>query len=224
MDVLGKLFGSENKVKTLRLFLFNPETPFTAEAVAGRIRGGLYTARQELSTLRQIRLIRNKSFFARVAKRNRGKHGKRTLVRKKVSGFVLNASFPYLQELRRLLLNTSLVKGDEIARRFSSTGKIKLLIIAGTFIQDPESRLDILIVGDHLRRSSVEHRMKTLESEIGKELQYAAFETGEFNYRLGLYDKLVRDVLDYPHVVVLDKLGLPPVELGRKPSTLTAEP
>ncbi|HBV00939.1 MAG TPA: hypothetical protein DEF00_00910 [Candidatus Taylorbacteria bacterium] len=215
MDILGKLFGSENKVKIMRLFLFNPDTPFTAEAVAERVRNGLFGVRQELSTLRQMRLIKNRAFTARVAKKKDRKH---KLVRKKMPGFILNASFPYLQELRRLLLDTSLVKGDEIVRRLSSAGRLKLVIIAGLFIQDTESRLDILVVGDHLRRASIEQKIRTMESEIGKELQYASFETSEFNYRLGLYDKLIRDVLDYPHIIVLDKLGLPPLEIGRKPA------
>ncbi|KKU77118.1 MAG: hypothetical protein UY03_C0020G0003 [Parcubacteria group bacterium GW2011_GWA2_47_64] len=199
----------------MRLFLFNPDTPFTAEAVAERVRNGLFGVRQELSTLRQMRLIKNRAFTARVAKKKDRKH---KLVRKKMPGFILNASFPYLQELRRLLLDTSLVKGDEIVRRLSSAGRLKLVIIAGLFIQDTESRLDILVVGDHLRRASIEQKIRTMESEIGKELQYASFETSEFNYRLGLYDKLIRDVLDYPHIIVLDKLGLPPLEIGRKPA------
>jgi hypothetical protein len=43
---------------------------------------------------------------------------------------------------------------------------------------------------------------------MGKEIRYSAFETGEFQYRLGMYDKLIRDVLDYPHETVLDKLGV----------------
>jgi hypothetical protein len=183
--------------------------------VAERIRNGLTGVRQELSTLRQMRLIKHRTFTARVAKK---KKGKREIARKKVLGFVLNASFPYLQELRRLLLDRSLVKGEEIVRRLSPAGRLKLVILAGVFIQDTESRLDILVVGDHLRRATVEHKIRAMESEIGKELQYAAFETSEFNYRLGLYDKLVRDVLDYPHIVVLDKLRLPPLEAGRRPA------
>src|SRR3989344_1519811 len=213
MEILGKLFGSENKVKIMRLFLFNPETPFSAEMVAERIKTGLFPARQELATLRQMKLIRPKSFVARIVK---GRKSKERIVRRKVSGFVLNASFPYLPEMQRLLLDTSLLKGDEIVRKLSQAGRLKLVIISGLFIQDNESRLDILVVGDHLKRSAVEHRIKGMESEIGKELRYAAFETSEFNYRLGLYDKLVRDVLDYPHTIVFDRLGLPPLKIGRR--------
>jgi hypothetical protein len=47
-----------------------------------------------------------------------------------------------------------------------------------------------------------------MEAEIGKELRYAYFSTDEFRYRLSMYDKLIRDILDYPHRVLLDKLGI----------------
>jgi hypothetical protein len=43
---------------------------------------------------------------------------------------------------------------------------------------------------------------------VGKELRYAFFSTDEFKYRMSMYDKLVRDILDYPHKVLLDKLGI----------------
>ena len=215
MDILGKLFGSEQKVKIMRLFLFNPETPFNAEIISDRIRIDLFSIRDELATLRQMKLIKPKSFTSRVVVR---KKGKQKIVRKRMSGFVLNASFPYMEELQRLLLDTSLLKGDEIVHKLSPAGRLKLVIIAGLFIQDAESRLDILVVGDHLKRATVDHKIKTMEAEIGKELRYAAFETHEFNYRLGLYDKLIRDVLDYPHLIVLDRLGIPPIQAGRRPA------
>jgi len=214
MDVLGKLFGSEAKVKIMRLFLFNPETPFSAETVAVRVHAGLFTARQELATLRNMKFLKQRAFFAKITK---AKKGRGEAVRRKVSGFILDTSFPYLPELQRLLLDTSLLKGEEITKQLSVAGKLKLVIIAGLFIQDEDSRLDILVVGDHLKSTAVEHKMRTMEAEIGKELRYAAFETNEFNYRLGLYDKLIRDVLDYPHKVVLDRLGIPPLANGRRP-------
>ena len=84
----------------------------------------------------------------------------------------------------------------------------KLIIVAGVFIQEKESRADILIVGDNVKRTSLENTIKTLESEIGKELRYAYFTTDDFRYRLNMYDKLTRDILDYPHKTVLDKLGI----------------
>ncbi len=208
MDILGKLFGSEAKVKIMRLFLFNPEAPFAREDVSERARVSHEAARLELFILRAMRLIKPRSFSRRVVQ-TRG--NTRRFARKKVSGFILNSTFPYLSELQRLLIDTSLLKGDQLLRKLSRTGRLKLVIIAGIFIQNSDSRVDILIVGDHLRRGAVEHAIRAIEAEMGKELRYAAFETSEFNYRLGMYDKLIRDILDYPHTIVFDRLGLPPL-------------
>ena len=54
-----------------------------------------------------------------------------------------------------------------------------------------------------MKRNKIEEEIKKLEAEIGTELVYAVFDTKEFIYRLNMYDKLIRDVLDFPHEVVL---------------------
>ena len=84
---------------------------------------------------------------------------------------------------------------------------MKLVIVAGVFIQNLESRLDLLIAGDNLKRHVVEHVVKGLEAEIGKELTYAAFDMQELQYRVGMYDRLLRDVMESPHRTLLDKVG-----------------
>ena len=85
---------------------------------------------------------------------------------------------------------------------------IQLLIISGIFIKNPDSRVDLLVVGDNLKLSSLENIIKTIESEIGKEIRYAVFETSEFNYRYSMFDKLTRDIFDYPHEKIINKLNL----------------
>ena len=54
-----------------------------------------------------------------------------------------------------------------------------------------------------MKRGKIEEGIRKLEAEIGAELVYAIFDTKEFIYRLNMYDKLVRDILDYPHEVLL---------------------
>jgi len=75
------------------------------------------------------------------------------------------------------------------------------------FIQDPDGRVDILVVGDSMKDSRLKAAIRDLESHMGHELRYAAFSTDDFTYRLGAYDRLIRDVLDYPHQIVVDKLN-----------------
>jgi hypothetical protein len=63
-------------------------------------------------------------------------------------------------------------------------------------------------VGDDLKKRSIENVLRTIESEIGHELSYGALETSEFLYRMSVYDKFVRDVLDFRHDTIVDRIGV----------------
>jgi hypothetical protein len=76
------------------------------------------------------------------------------------------------------------------------------------FIKENDSRVDILVVGDKLNKGSIETALRNIEAEVGKELSYAFFDTEEFKYRVGICDKFVRDVLDYPHEKIVNKINL----------------
>ena len=66
-----------------------------------------------------------------------------------------------------------------------------------------------------MKRSRIEEGIKKIEAELGIELVYAMFETKEFIYRLNMYDKLIRDILDYPHEVVLQAKELNLMKVAR---------
>lgn len=185
MDVLDKLLGGAARVRLLRLFLLNPEKAFEPSDIAKRIKVKPAFLRRELVSLKSARFTNRKD----------GKYR-------------LSRSFEFLDPLRRLLLSTEPFKDSEIVRRFKNDGKLKLVAVSGLFIQSPDSRVDLLLVGDRLKRGKIERALRDMEAELGKELTYAIFETSEFRYRQEVYDKFIRDVLDYPHRVLLDKIGI----------------
>lgn len=189
-DPLEKLFGSAARIKLLRLFLFNPKQSFTVPDAAARSRVPERTARKELQLFSSIGLIR------------------RTPTRKG-SGlrYSLSGDFSYLGVLQNLLLNAP-ARAKDVFERVRASGVIKLIVVAGVFTEDWEGRLDVLIVGDRIKEKRLRSRMRKLESEIGRELRYAMLGTDDFLYRLNMNDKLVRDVLDYPHKVMVDRLGV----------------
>ena len=92
---------------------------------------------------------------------------------------------------------------EELLHNFKKVGQVKLIIVSGVFIKSDGSRVDLLVVGNKLKKSKIEKEIRKIEAEIGMELVYAVFDTKEFIYRLNMYDKLVRDILDYPHEVLL---------------------
>lgn len=205
MEILGKLFGSQEKVKIMRLFLFNPEQGFDIIDIAKKTKSDQKEVRKEVLELEKIGLVKKRIFFKDINKEN---NEKTDALKKKTNGWILNRTFPYLTELQGLLINAQLIRHGEILNRLSNVGKLKAVIVAGVFIQDWDSRVDLLIVGDGLKKNSVDNAIKTIESEIGREINYAAFETSDFLYRFGICDKLIRDILDYPHEKILDKIGI----------------
>ncbi len=205
MDTITALFGNPVKAKLLRLFLFNETTPFLAKEVVVRARSASSAVKKELNIFVKAEIIKK----CNVSKEVQVIKGKKTIIKKiQGSGYVLNAKFPYLNPIKSLLTVTSLHADETLAKRFTNSGKIKLLVAAGIFIQNWDSRVDLLIVGDDLNLAKIETVIKTIESDIGKEIAYSAFETQDFEYRYGIHDRLVRDILDYQHVTLIDRLGI----------------
>ena len=205
METLSKLFGGPERVKLMRLFLFNPELSFSLEQVTDKAKVSTKAAKSEIEVLEKAGMICHKKTVQVVEVKKRGKVLE---VKKKIISWHLDADFEYLLQLQNLLINSRPLRKEEILKRLSNVGKVKMVIVSGVFIQNPDSRVDLLVVGDNLKRGSIDKIVKTMEAEIGKELTFASFETADFHYRLGMYDKLIRDILDYPHQKLLDKLNL----------------
>lgn len=215
MDTLSKLFGSQARVKILRLFLLNPLEVFDAAMVAEKSKVRLTDTRRELSLLKSAGVIADKIFTKEVISRRGSKKARPSSTKatagnakKRVSGYQLKTTFPLLAPLKNLIVSETPLNRDEIAGRFKGVGKIKLLAVSGIFLDEPDARVDVLIVGDNLKKRAIENALKSIEAEVGKELSYGALETAEFMYRISVYDKFVRDVLDFRHDRVIDKLGV----------------
>jgi len=203
-DVLSALFGSTARVKILRLFLSNIDSCYTQDEIAKLAKVHIQTVRKEINLLTKIGFIKKQS-DTRMVMAGRGKNKKETP--KKVSGFTVDRSFTDLIALRNFMLNIQPTDDKGILKKVTAAGKMKLVIIAGVFIRDTDSRIDILVVGDAIKDSKLKAAIRDLESHMGHELRYAAFSTNDFTYRLSVYDRLVRDVLDYPHQIIVDHLA-----------------
>lgn len=205
MDILEKIFGSESKVRVMRLFLFNQKATYTLNAVMERTQVSSATARRELSNLEKMGLVKRKILRLQKPEKTSSKKKVKSV---KSTVWIVHEQFPFINQLEILLVNTvELLRGD-LVKTLSKVGRLKLVIVSGVFTHNSESRVDLLLVGDALKKRAIQNVIKNIESEVGKELRYAAFETADFQYRLSVYDKLIRDILDYPNERLLDKLGV----------------
>ncbi len=188
MDSLSRLFGNPARLKLLRLFLFNDDMVFSAADIAFRTKTAKVLARKEVALLYAAGVIRKKT----------GKQG---------SGYVANKKFEHYAELQIFLRETTDVSDSDILTTLRKGGPLRVVALSGIFTGALEPKIDILVVGDRLEERPLASAVHTLEAELGRELRYASFTTEEFKYRVGVYDRLIRDVFDYPHRTILDRIS-----------------
>ena len=189
MDPLARLFGGGARLKLLRLFLFNDDQSFMLADVAERTKIPKDVARRELSVLTTAGVIKKRP-------------------KKGGAVFAADTRFPHYASLQSFLRATGALDDADILAPLKRAGTLRLVALSGMFTSVVDSKVDLLVVGDKLDERKLETAVHKLEAELGHELRYASFPTEEFRYRVSVYDRLIRDALDFPHKVLLDKIGM----------------
>lgn len=188
MEMLAKVFGS-GRMKTLRLFLFNKDMAFTISEVAERAKLTREAARREVAELFAAGLLRKKGTTSPVR-------------------YQVNGKFEHLSALDAFIRETTSLKSEKVLNQLRRSGNLRLVVLSGHFTGIVEPQVDLLVVGDNLDERTLAHAVHTLEAELGREIRYASFGAADFRYRRGVYDRLLRDVFDYPHRILIDRIGL----------------
>jgi hypothetical protein len=189
MDPLARLFTSPTRLKLLRLFLFNDDAAFQLNDIAFRTSVAVDAARKEVKVLLAAGIIKKKT-------------AKEGIV------YSANKRFTYYEPLQTFLRTTTTLSDTDMLTELKKAGNLRVVALSGLFTGAIETKIDLLVVGDKLDDKHLEKSVHELEAELGRELRFAAFSTEDFRYRVGVYDRLLRDVFDYPHRTILDKIGL----------------
>ncbi len=198
-DPLSILFGSTARVKLLRFFLFNPSKEFTFDDMSRRARLVRRTARTEISALEKAGVIVKRSIFVSVPGKDR---------KIKALGYALNKKFPELSALQTFLFETAPIDGKNLLTHLRKAGTLDFVAVAGVFVREFEQQLDVLIAMKKLSPTKVESAIRSLEAEIGIEIRFAMMSADDLLYRVGMNDKLTRDVFDYKHQILVDRIGV----------------
>lgn len=188
-EILGQLFDSPVKVKLLKLFLRNPEESFGLKEVNKRIKSDVHACRRQMKKLENINLLSSR-------------------VKDKRKVYSVNSDFDFYNELRTLVLKSNPASKEKILSRLKTLGRIKLAILAGIFLNAENSRVDLLVVGDNIKKGKLSNFLRDLEAEVGKEIDYVVFSSRDFNYRYDMFDRFIRDVLEKPHEKLINKLKI----------------
>ncbi|MFH0852670.1 MAG: hypothetical protein V1845_03645 [bacterium] len=195
-QILETLFDSPVKVKLLKLFLRNPEKSFNMKDISEKTQAPFRSVSNEVDGLAGIGFLKDR----RITKTKKGLPAG--------TYFSVSPDFDFYHELRSLVLKSSPTSKEKILKKVLRLGRIRLLLLAGIFLNSDNSRLDLFIVGDNVNHRKLSQFLKDIESEIGKELAFAVMNSKEFYYRYHMFDRFVHDILEKPHEKLVNKLRI----------------
>lgn len=200
-DFLGQILNDRHRAKLLRVFVFNQSESFTLVQAAKR--SGLSTRKtdSEIRALEKLGLIK-KGRFA-IALQNGS--GRKVKGKQKVPTWSFNTAMKHSLAVSKFVYEVSPLHYETVINTLKRSSRPTAVILSGCFVGDPTRPADMIVAADGFNEKRIEQAMLRLEPVLGREIRYAAFSTPEFRYRLTIQDRLIRDTLDYPHLVLLDK-------------------
>ena len=138
---LGKIFGSENRVKVMRFFLANQDKQISFLDLLKKVKIGKNDLKKELKNLVSIDFIGElvlideveiKVKQKKISKKNKSKSAtqdlpKTILKQIKEDGYELNKNYVFADSLANLLLDFRFIDRQDLLEDFKRYGKIKLL-------------------------------------------------------------------------------------------------
>ena len=203
-DFLAICMGNAARARVLRAFVFNQGDTFTLALAAKRAGVSARIAEKEIRFLKRAELIKRGKFAIDL------KSGGRQVLagKQKVHTWTFNAQFKYAAALSRFVHEISPVRYKRIVDSLKRIGRLSAVILSGSFVGDTSRPADMVVVSNVSDEAKLERAVRALEPYYGREIRYALFTLPEFRYRLTIQDRLIRDTIDYPHLVVFDRVGL----------------
>lgn len=204
--MLEKLFGSNTRVKILKLFLLHPLEKYYIRQLSRDLKLQLNSVRRELENLEHFGILTSD------IKAEEERESKRGPAKQSFSGqekkyYRANPGFVLFDEIKALIVKAQILYEKDFVRKLQAIGKVKLLVLTGIFVNNPNTLIDILLVGK-INKIKLVKLIKELETELGREINFTVFEPREFKYRRDITDIFLYGILESRKLVVIDEVGL----------------
>lgn len=133
----------------------------------------------------------------------------KAVIKNKHTYYLLNQKHKSLQELKHSLVKNQKRFDDELFIAITRLGDIKAAFLSGLFTGHPELPVDVLIVGKP-SLNKLEEFLSNAKKMMGQEINYSVMTEDEFVTRRDTFDRFIKDVFDYPHLIVMDHVKTRP--------------
>ena len=195
---INSLFGSKTRVKLLNLFLSNPDEKFYVREISRTIDEQVNSVRRELTNLESVGVVKSSTEDRKIF-------------------YGANQRFKYYIPLRAIFAGTEIAENQDVVKNTPSDSWlyriddikkfIDIVIIAGVLVDDSDSNVDMLLVGDN-SGGELSLWAGELEKSEGRELNYVILAAEDFYYRYTTQDTFIKNIFENKHLVVFDKEGL----------------
>jgi hypothetical protein len=111
------------------------------------------------------------------------------------------------EEIKSLIIKAQILYGQDFINKLKRAGNVKLLVLTGKFVNEPDFPIDLLIVG-RFNKVKLLRLIKELEKELGRELDYTLMDSKEFRYRRDITDVFLYSILEGKNIVAVDEMGV----------------
>lgn len=193
--MIDALFGSKTRVKLLHLFLNNPGKSFYVREITRKIDEQINSVRRELANMLKVGIIKNNNVDNKLY-------------------YEVDQRYEHYVPLRAIFGDGDMSEAvqfvagnqqaeDEVKDILSELKGLKLAIVAGVFVSQSNSPVDLLLVGD-LSPAKTKTVVADIEKHEGREINFSTMQYDDFYYRFSVRDKFITSVIRNKHRVVVD--------------------
>ena len=204
--MLERLFGSQARVKILKLFLLHPDQTYYIRQVARDLELQVNSVRRELDNLESFGLLNSRM----ATKEEKEKESEQSSSKGKTQEkkyYYVNQNFVLYEEIKSLLIKSQVLYREDFVESLKQLPHIQLVILTGLFVNDPEAKIDVFVVGN-VNKKKLQKIIEKLEHELGREINYTVMDYKEFKYRSDITDVFLYNILEQKKLIVVDEVGV----------------
>jgi len=185
--MLSEIIESKTDSAVLSFFLVAPERVFSVGEISKRLEIPHLKAVHALNSLASQHILLSVS-----------KRGKKY--------YMVNVKYKLLKDLQQAAKKDGISYQDELFGAIKKLGEVKAAFLSGLFTGYPNLPVDLLLVGK-INLKKLDEFMKVLHKLMGQEINYSIMTVEEYLLRRDTFDKFIKDIFDYRHVVVCNDIA-----------------
>lgn len=151
----------------------NPAEEFFIRELTRKLDEQINSIRRELDNLKRAGLLKTRT-----------KNGKKY--------YYVNANFTIYEELKSIIVK-AVSSNESMIKDLEQMGEIKVLALAGQFVEKPTESVDMLIVGNIDREKLTNYINNDLRTK--RPIKFTVMTEEDYRYRLNCKDKFVSDLI-----------------------------